>query len=178
MWLCSCDCGGSSVVAAFRIKQNRTRSCGCLARERSSKRMKTHGMSKHRLFPIWDGMMGRCYRKHNQAYYRYGGRGISVCERWHDVSKFIADNEDSYQDGLSLDRIDNDGAYSPENTRWVNNVEQSRNRRTNVFLTYQGKTQTLFEWADEVGIRPRTLWRRIRQSGWSVERALTTPVKR
>lgn len=172
---CRCDCGTTKIVLGYKLRRGASLSCGCLANELSSQRSHQHGMTKHHLFPTWSGMMARCYRPTNPAFPRYGGRGIYVCERWHDVTLFIADNEDTALPGLSIDRVDNDGPYSPENTRWATRGDQSRNRRSNVLLTHDGRTMPLFDWAREVGIAPRTLWRRIRQSGWSAERAITTP---
>jgi hypothetical protein len=123
-------------------------------------------------------MMQRCYNPANAAYASYGGRGIAVCDRWHDPVAFIADNEALALPGLSLDREGNDGDYSRENCRWATSIEQSRNRRSNVTLSFGGRTMTLFEWAAEIGIAPRTLWARIQVRGWDVERALTTPLQR
>lgn len=176
-WWCTCDCGTVRAVKGSYLRDGRTNSCGCLRREQSSDRLKDHGLSKHRLFGTWSAMMSRCYNPKDAAYDRYGGRGIEVAKRWHDVKHFIADNDAKALEGLSIDRIDNDGNYSPKNTRWATRLQQSRNRKSNVYLTHEGLTMTLFEWAAKVGIAPRTLWARIKQSGWSVERALTEPVK-
>jgi hypothetical protein len=175
-FLCRCDCGTEKVVKGYKLKRGDSLSCGCLRNELSSERERTHGLTKHPLFVVWCGMMNRCYSEKSPAFKDYGGRGITVCERWHSVENFVADNAPGYAPSLSLDRIDNDGSYTPENVRWADRKAQSRNRRSNVMLTYQGKTQTLFEWAAEVGIAPRTLWARIRERGWPVEKALTTPV--
>lgn len=172
-YMCRCDCGTEKAVTGGYLRDGRTTSCGCARRELWSQRMQTHGLSKHRLFPTWVAMMGRCYNTNNAAYNRYGGRGITVCERWHDVRHFIADNEVLAKPSLSIDRRDNDGPYSPANVRWASRREQSNNRRSNVLLTFEGRTQPLFDWAREVGIAPRTLWSRIR-TGWPTGEALTT----
>ena len=173
-FLCRCDCGTEKTVLGYKIRLGSSTSCGCISRELSKIRATTHGLTKHRLFPIWNSMMDRCYKPLNSAYARYGGRGIVVCDRWHDVASFIADNELLFRPGLTIDRINNDGHYSLENVRWSTRAEQNRNRSSNVFLTFEGKTQILFAWAREKGIAPRTLWARIHVSGWSIERALTT----
>jgi hypothetical protein len=175
-YLCQCDCGETSSVAGMRLRRGDTVSCGCYARERS-RAATTHGMTKHRLFPTWQSMMARCYKAHCPAFPDYGGRGIVVCDRWKDVRHFIADNEHLALPGLSIDRRDNDGPYAPENARWITRAEQSLNRRSNVHLTYQGRTQTIFEWAREIGIAPRTLWHRIRTLRWPTDKAIQTPVK-
>lgn len=176
VYLCRCDCGTEKEIRAGYLRDGRTKSCGCLSAELSSKRAKTHGLSRHPLFPVWHSMMARCFKPHNHAYKDYGARGITVCERWQSVEHFIEDASRLWLPGLTLDRIDNDGNYEPGNVRWTDETAQSRNRRSNVYLTFNGKRQTLFEWADDVGIPRRTLWARIRSYGWSVDKALTTPV--
>ncbi len=175
-YLCRCSCGVEKKVLSYRLRNGNTRSCGCFRADFHSKRRKTHGLSKHRLFAVWQSMMARCYNVLSHAFSDYGGRGIKVCDRWHDVRYFVSDNEHLALPNLTMDRRDNDGDYSPGNVRWVSRYEQSLNRRSNVFLTHNGKTQTLFEWAREIGIPPRTLWARIRSGNWSTERALTEPV--
>lgn len=177
VYLCRCSCGVEKKVISYRLRNGNTRSCGCFRTEFHSNRMRTHGQTKHRLFVTWQGMMHRCYQPTNPAYLDYGGRGIFVCDRWHDVTRFIEDNDKLALPNLTLDRRDNNGPYSPENVRWVSRYEQCLNRRSNVFLTHNNKTQTLFEWAREIGIPPRTLWNRIRNLNWSAERALTEPIK-
>ena len=173
-FLCRCDCGTERVVTAARLKNGNSKSCGCLRREKTAEACTTHGLSKHRLFPTWNAMMHRCYSPASPAFPRYGGRGIFVTERWHDVRAFIKDLEPSYRERMSLDRIDNNGPYSPENVRWASAETQSRNTRRNRMLTHEGRTMTLFEWAYELGLKPGTLWKRI-ASGWSIEDALTRP---
>ena len=174
-WRCRCDCGTERVVTGLRLRGGTSRSCGCARDEMWSERLTTHGLSKHRLFPTWVAMMARCYRTQNRAYPDYGGRGITVCERWHDVVNFIADNDPLAGLELSMDRRDNDGPYSPANVRWTTRTAQAFNRRSNVLLTFEGRTQALFDWARQLGMAPRTLWARI-DAGWSVGEALTTPV--
>jgi hypothetical protein len=173
---CRCDCGTTKTVLGYKMRDGVSLSCGCLRSELSSSRSLVHGMTGHRLFQTWNSMMARCHNPSNSAYFRYGGRGIVVCKRWHNVADFIADNDAQALPGLTIERIDNDGPYSPENTRWATRSDQSKNRRTNVLLTRGGVTKPLFDWARDFGIKPRTLWRRIKVSGWDVETALTTPV--
>lgn len=123
-------------------------------------------------------MMHRCYSPTSRAFGRYGGRGIIVCERWHDVRLFIEDNDAKALPGLTIDRRNNDGPYSPENTRWIERREQNLNYSRNVYLEFEGKRQTLREWADERGIGLRTLWHRVRVLNWPTEQALNQPVRR
>lgn len=175
---CVCDCGVHRTVAGFRMRRGDSKSCGCLAADLSAARVLEHGMTKHRLFGTWSSMMHRCYSPNSKVFGRYGGRGISVCERWHDVRLFIADNDAKALPGLTIDRRDNDGPYSPENTRWIERREQNLNYSRNVHLEFEGKRQTLREWADERGIGLGTLWHRVRVLSWPAERALTQPVRR
>lgn len=172
---CACDCGVSRNVVSLRLRGGTSRSCGCLARELSSARKKTHGLSKHPLFPTWCSMMNRCYSPRSRAYPDYGGRGILVCDRWRDARHFIADNEGKNLPGLEIDRADNNGPYAPDNCRWVERSVQSGNKRSNIWLTHDGRTMILFDWARETGIPPRTLWSRIKKMGWPTDKALTTP---
>lgn len=121
-------------------------------------------------------MMDRCYNRRCRAYPDYGGRGIKVCDAWHDIEVFVRELPDGYFDGAEIDRIDNDGHYEPGNVRWSTRQENSSNRRTNRDLTYLGKTQTLAAWAVEYGMPKIRLWQRIVKFGWDVEKALSTPV--
>lgn len=135
-----------------------------------------HGMFGTRPYGIWVGMKSRCYNKKNEKYKNYGGRGIKVCERWHDYQKFWADMKEGYGYDLSLDRIDNDGDYEPSNCRWATLREQASNRSDNIFYTYKGKKQPVSYIADQLGIKRSTVFYRIKQ-GWSIEDALFTPLK-
>jgi len=174
-YLCRCDCGTTKEVLGFKMRRGESLSCGCLSKELSSIRESTHGLSKHRLYGIWKCMMHRCYNPHNHAYHNYGKRGIYVCERWHSVSNFVVDNDKLASPGLTIDRINNDGPYSPDNTHWVTRQKQTYNSRRNVLITYQGETMPIFQWAKKIGIKPRTLWKRLRILNWSVDKALLTP---
>lgn len=134
-----------------------------------------HGMSNTPLYRAWDSMKARCYRKTTAPYKRYGGRGIKVCDEW--KYDFIAFKDwalaNGYVEGLSLDRIDVNGNYEPSNCRWVSMKEQENNKRNNFRIEYNGKTHTMSEWSDIMGIPPMVLQHRFKR-GWSVEKALTT----
>lgn len=177
-WLCMCDCGNYTTVIAPNLKSGKSKSCGCRTTESIVARSTTHGESQTRLYRIWKAMKDRCYRKGNIGYARYGGRGITVCDEW--LQEYVAFRDwamsHGYNDSLTIDRIDNDKGYSPDNCRWVNASEQNLNKRNNHSVTYQGKTQTITQWAEELGIAPNILIQRFWR-GWSAEKAFTTLVK-
>lgn len=180
MWKCRCDCGKETAVRGTLLRRGSVKSCGCLSKEMVRERITvhntTHGESYTRLYSIWADMCDRCKRSTNKSYVNYGGRGIRVCAEWEDFSAFhkwaLASG---YRDELTIDRIDNDGDYEPSNCRWADRKEQGRNRRSNRLLTYKGQTKPLIEWAEQFQIPKHTLARRLK-AGWSIEKALETPV--
>lgn len=135
----------------------------------------THGGTSLRAYRTWEAMKRRCLNPNDPAYEDYGARGITVCDRWLDFANFFADMGER-PEGLTLDRIDNDGPYAPENCRWATRTEQARNTRSCEFITFGGVTKPLPQWAEDCGMKACTLRARLR-SGWDVERALTTPVR-
>ena len=135
------------------------------------------GVEKHPLYPVWSAMRRRCNFPADKDFHKYGARGITIDQRWDDFLAFVADMSER-PEGTTLDRKDNDGPYSPENCRWATPQEQSNNRRSNHLLTHDGKTQTMAQWCRELGWPLHTLKNRITAQGWSVDRALTTPVHR
>ena len=138
--------------------------------------MTSHGLSKHPLYNTWATMMHRCYNPKRKDYHRYGGRGIKVAKRWHDVANFIADMGER-PDGMTLERKRTNGNYTPSNCVWLDMRGQQRNRRDSRRITWRGETRCLKEWADILGIPHTALHQRIVAYGWPVERALTTPVR-
>lgn len=177
-WKCQCDCGNYTDVLPQHLKRGLICSCGCLRSETSSKTHRKHGMKQTRLYKIWTEMKGRCYNKNVPAYKNYGGRGIIVCEEWlHDFEAFYNWSiSNGYKDELSIDRINVNGNYEPSNCRWATYLEQANNTRANVIIEYNGKKQTIAEWAREIGINYATLQRRIKILKWDVEKAIETPV--
>ena len=172
-WLCRCDCGNTSVPSENNLR--RTRSCGCLKRERTASRSTKHGSSP-RFHPtptyrVWTDMRKRCGLTFTQAK-DYALRGITVCERWNDFSVFLADMGEQPV-GMSIDRIDNDKGYSPDNCRWATRVEQNNNKRSNRLITWDGKTRTVRQWERELGWRHDSLKSRLHR--WPIERAFTQP---
>lgn len=157
---CICDCGNKSSPNIAAIVNGRTKSCGCFARDWNHQKHLARGQNvgkgKYAEYPevrIWRGMLKRCNNKKDRSYSRYGGRGIRVCERWHDFFKFIEDMGRRPSQDLSLDRIDNNGNYEPNNCRWATATQQSQNRRGTVKLTVNGVEKTVKEWSRELGIK-------------------------
>lgn len=182
-WRCRCSCGNTIVTSGQRLRNGTVQSCGCFRKVRMSKLSidsnTTHGKAKTKLYKVFYGMIDRCYNPNNTRYKNYGGRGIRICPEWLDnFPAFYAwAMAHGYHEGLSIDRIDNDQGYSPQNCRWTNVEQQNRNTRSNHLITYQGKTQTVVEWAEELGIPKTTLFTRLSR-GWSVEATLNTPPKK
>jgi len=176
--LCECDCGNRRVVLLNSVRSGRTHSCGCLANDATAARNRrnaTHRMSKSPTYLCWYSMRQRCNNTHHQAYAKYGGRGITVCERWeHSFENFLEDMGPRPSAEHSIDRIENDGNYDPENCRWASATQQGRNKHNNVLLSCHGDTMCQSEWAERIGITPEGLSARINR-GWSVEDAVTIP---
>jgi hypothetical protein len=177
-----CTCGNHVVLPIGRIRNGNTKSCGCLAREVTSNRSTTHGhknRSKYgengsNLYFVWIGVKQRCLNKNHKAYHRYGGRGIRICDRWrHSFQNFLADMGATYKPTLTLDRIDNNKDYCPDNCRWATSKEQSNNMSSNHIVEFRGKKMTLTQAAEMCNMRPDLVNSRINTHGWDVERALT-----
>lgn len=178
MWHCKCSCGGESISEARVLVNGSTRSCGCLSKEYNAlgllgASVRKHGLSQTPLYAVWQQMIRRCTSPSAHNFARYGGRGVKVCDRWHHFENFLADMGER-PEGCSIERIDNNGNYEPDNCRWATCKEQSSNMRVNRKLTFNGETLHLTEWARRLNMRPTTLRGRL-QSGWSVPDALSTP---
>ena len=169
-WMCQCDCGNVKSVRSDSLQSGAIKSCGCLKKKQDAMNLTSnhsHKMSGTRLFGEWQGMKGRCFNKNNARFARYGGRGITVCDEWRDDFSAFARwaVENGYDEKLTLDRIDNDKSYSPENCRWADARTQSRNRSTNVVVTIGNSTRTLTEWCEIFHLDPRTVFARYRRNG-------------
>lgn len=179
IWRCQCDCGNITNVRASKLKNNIIKSCGCYKKEQWIRDHTTHGHSskqkKSSTYSSWLNMKARCSNSSCHEYHNYGGRGISICERWNSFENFLSDMGEC-PDGLSLDRIDNNGNYEPSNCRWANAVVQGNNRRNNRRITYNGETKTLSEWSRILDMNWFTLFHRLK-AGISVEDAFTNPVQ-
>jgi hypothetical protein len=168
LWLCRCDCGTERFVRGSEIYLGNSTSCGCTRRR--------HGMTKTRTFKSWDSMKQRCLNPNSPDYSRYGGLGITVCERWlSSFENFLADMGER-PDGKSLDRIDNDGNYEPSNCRWATASEQQFNKKANLKLEYQGQIRSIVDLSSESGVPLKILRWRL-DNGWNTARAIETPVR-
>lgn len=182
LYECECICGKKVLVLSYDLRHGVVKSCGCLKRDRGYNLAKEyrlkHGRTGTRLYKIWHGMKTRCKNVNSKFYKYYGARGISVCDEWDRNFKNFYEwaIKNGYDENLTLDRIDNNGNYEPSNCKWSTRQVQMNNRCSTLFLTYDNKTKALTEWAREYNMRPVTLRQRI-YSGWSVERAITTPVQ-
>lgn len=161
-WRCACDCGGSAIVSTSNF--SRQKSCGCLKSEVTTNRNFKHGKSGTSEYKIWRKMLGRCHCRSSAGYARYGGRGISVCKRWR--SSFVAFLEDMGARPTprhSIERLNNDRGYTPKNCVWATQREQCNNRRDNILITRGGRTRTLKQWTDELGLKYNTVYMRLRR---------------
>lgn len=173
MWLCRCDCGNAKVVSGTNLKNGASKSCGCLSTELISKRSRIHAMSDTKIHYVWRGMKQRCTNPKHRGYPDYGGRGVTVCDEWlHNFQAFYNwAIVNGYKDGLSIDRIDNDKGYSPDNCRWVPRKVQNINKRTNRYIQIGTVKKSLSEWCEQYGMNYKTVCSRLRY-GWTPEEAL------
>ena len=179
---CKCSCGNPEILIlrVDHLKSGSTTSCGCLHREIAVRVNTKHGMERSKEYAAWLKLKDRCYNPNDKAYPVYGGRGIRVCDRWMDPengsTNFLSDMGLRPSPKHSIDRIDVNGDYCPENCRWATSKQQANNKTNNNRFVAFGKEQTVAEWAEEYGIAYKTLWGRI-ISGWLGEKALTTPLR-
>ena len=181
-WLCECDCGNKKIISGKSLRKGLTISCGCYAKEQRRKATTKHGQAKNRLDNLYDKMKQRCYCTYSKSYIWYGARGIKICDEWLQNKKAFF--EWAYQNGYdindpymkcTLDRIDVNGDYSPENCRFVDIKTQCNNRTTNRLITYQETTLNLIGWEKKTGIKRGTIAHRLKL-GWPVKEALTRPL--
>lgn len=170
IYLCRCSCGSWKLVRADALTRGTTRSCGCLQREIRTK----HGGTGTRLYTIWNGMKDRCANQNAKNYNAYGGRGISVCDEWSQSFEAFQSwaMANGYRDDLTIDRIDNDGGYTPENCRWATRRAQSQNTRQNVYVMYRGELLTIAEASRRSGIAQQTICARRRKKPNATEEEL------
>ena len=177
-WLCRCDCGNTKIISSNSLRSGKTFSCGCYRKEVIHNRLYKGGKSK--LYGVLRLMLRRCNDPNSEYYHNYGGRGIKVCDEWacgvqgyYNFRKWAEEN--GYEDGLTIDRIDNDKGYSPDNCQWSTRKYQSNNKRNNTMVTIDGRTQTLAQWCEEFGVPYSRVRIRYMVMGWDIMDALITP---
>jgi len=172
-WRCLCDCGNTTTTASTYLRNGHTKSCGCLRKLPPAN--KTHGRTKSVEFHAWNNMKARCYNPKYNQFHCYGGRGIIVCDRWlNSFQSFYSDMGKRPSPKHSIDRINNDGNYEPDNCKWSTPREQANNASYNRKLIFNGETLNVIEWARKLNIPQGRLYARL-NSGWSVEDTLTKP---
>lgn len=174
-WICRCDCENVTSVYDSNLSRKHTESCGCLKSEIVKNGAHTlHGGRRTRIYEIWRSMKKRCNNPNSSNYHKYGGRGITVCEEWNNSFEafFAWALSNGYRDDLTIDRIDNNGNYEPENCRWTTAKAQANNRRSNHYLEFNGERKTIAEWAVVTGLSQSVIFCRLKR-GWSIEKTLT-----
>lgn len=163
VWKCLCDCGNEVIVEAGHLRSGHSQSCGCYGRQRSAEYHTTHGMKGTKLFSVYGTMKGRCYNPSDPKYKRYGARGITICDEWLNNPKSFFEwaLKNGYQEGLSIDRIGNDGNYCPENCRWVDSFTQANNKSNNIIVEHNGVAMTPRGWATFLGINYSAIKSRV-----------------
>lgn len=175
-WFCECACGTRKSYMAHCLISGMTKSCGCLLSDVTTMRNMIHGRTKTPEYTIWCLMRRRCYDHNSQDFQNYGGRGIDVCESWRSsFAAFFADMGKRPSSRHSLERLDNERGYSPENCIWATAIQQQRNKRSNRLITYNDETLCLAEWQERTGLPQGRIYDRLAH-GWSIEKALFTPV--
>lgn len=179
-WVCQCSCDNKTItiVRSDCLTSGNTKSCGCLNYEHA---IITHNMSKTKLYHIWASMKNRCYNENDTNFKHYGGKGIKVYDDWinsfEDFHLWSIDNGYIENSNLTIDRIDTYGNYEPSNCRWVTQKIQNNNKTNNVLIEYNGEIKNIQEWSEYLGIKWQTLYSRIFNLKWNIEKALTEPVK-
>ncbi len=174
MWQCLCECGVVTTVCGYDVTSGHTRSCGCIGRGTGNT---THGMSNNREYSSWCGMKSRCYNEKATNFHRYGGRGITICDRWlSSFTNFYLDMG-SCPGNKSIDRKDNNGNYTPSNCRWATCTEQSDNTSRTKHITYNGKTMNLSEWSKRLGDKYGHVVSKRLLRGWSEEEAVSKGIR-
>lgn len=173
-YICQCTCGRTLIKSKTALRLTPDTQCKSCAGKVGAETRGADGRSSTLTWSSWQAMFQRCNNPKHHAYPRYGGRGIAVCKRWFDFEKFLKDMGPR-PEGTSLERRNNDRGYAPSNCYWATPSEQQRNRRSGRYLTADGRTQLMVDWARELGVRPTTIWLRLEKLGWSEQDACTIP---
>lgn len=179
MWNCICDCGKKTIVSATNLRTGAVKSCGCMRKETIAKSNYKHGQRRTRLYNIWAKMRYRCEKEYDSAYKYYGGRGIKVCKEWstsfETFQKWALSN--GYSENLTIERIDVNGNYCPQNCKWIELSQQANNRRNNILIEYNGKVQSLMKWCKELNLNYYLIRDRIKKGHMSFEQAISAPLQ-
>jgi len=172
-WYCQCDCGKTTIATTTNLCQHLMFSCGCLKMEKLLQRSTKHNLSRTKIYDVWIAIRKRCYSPANISYKNYGGRGITICEDWkNNFSSFYEwSMKNGYKEGLSIDRIDNNGNYCPENCRWTDKLTQANNTRTNHFITFCNQTKTIAEWARHFNLPYSNILAKLQKNNYDAEKA-------
>lgn len=180
-WKCRCDCGKEVIVKAYSLTTGQTKSCGCLKKEQNYINIAKvkHNMSNTRLYNIWRDMKSRCLNPNNKRHKFYFDKSITVCDEWKNdfINFYNWAMANGYKDDLTIDRIDNDGNYEPNNCRWATVTEQNNNQSNNIRIKYEGFEYSLKDLSVKYNIKVSTLNSRLK-NGWDIEKALNTPVQK
>lgn len=173
-WECQCDCGNKKIVRGNDLRSGSVKSCGCLRKTPFNTK---HRESGTKLYRKWISILRRCESPKCPYYKNYGARGITVCDEWHDYltfKKWVEETQPS--EDFTIDRIDNNKGYSPENCRWASKKSQANNRRSNILIEYQGETHNLTEWSEILGFNYKSVHNRMYKLGWSFEKSISVPI--
>jgi hypothetical protein len=174
-WVCECECGNKKIVSGNNLKSGQVKSCGCLRNENLKLKLLKHGMSESQVYNIYCKMLSRCNNLKDKAYPSYGGRGIKVCERWLNFENFYLDMGERPAPEYSIDRIDNNKGYSPDNCRYATPTQQARNTRRNRIINIDGVKKPLCEWLEIMGLSLSAFQKRLIR-GWDENKAITTKI--
>jgi hypothetical protein len=175
LYLCKCDCGNTTITVGESIKSGNTKSCGCMRKQMIVDKNFKHGYAKQPMYNVWCTVKDRCLNPNNKSYANYGGRGICLSKDWDDYKNFHRDMSFTYKHGLTLERVDNEKGYSKDNCVWASRITQCNNTRRNHLIEYEGKILTVSQMSREYNMKPYIVQKRI-SSGWSIEKALLTPI--
>ena len=179
VWICICDCGNKVETTTGSLHTGNTQSCGCLGKEKRNQNNLRNKLSNPKIGHVRSGMIQRCYNPKNKRYKNYGGRGIAVCKEWLESPRAFHDwaVASGYKEGLSIERINNNGDYEPSNCRWIPMREQVNNQTLTRYIPYNGEVKTLTQWAKQYRLNISTLKDRLDKLGWTMEKSLTVAAK-
>lgn len=177
-WMCQCDCGNIRAMRISRVVAGIAMACGCMKGKCGTRHGHAVNGGTTPTFKAWSSMRGRCNNPNGRGFKHYGGRGIQVCARWDKFENFLSDMGERPSNRHSLDRIDVNGNYEPNNCRWATNLVQNRNKTNNHVVEFRGKSQPVTAWAEEVGLPPHVIFSRLKNPKWTIERALMEPKRR